>query len=66
MITASRASIRSTRLKKNFREYYILAFISNTIPSPDGKGMGGGENSSAKGESAEVDEMPALIKRGRF
>lgn len=40
-----------------------IAFISGIIPGLDGIGMGGSENSHAKGESANVDTMPMLIKR---
>ena len=40
-----------------------VAFVSNLVPSLDGIGMGGGENSHAKGESADLASMPMLIKR---
>jgi glutamate carboxypeptidase len=40
-----------------------IAFISGIIPGLDGIGMGGSENSHAKGEYASVDTMPMLIKR---
>jgi glutamate carboxypeptidase len=40
-----------------------VAYISGIIPGLDGIGMGGGENSHAKGESASLETMPMLIKR---
>jgi len=40
-----------------------VAFVSNMIPSLDGIGIGGGRNSHAKGESAQVDTMSMLTKR---
>ena len=40
-----------------------VAYISGIIPGLDGMGMGGGENSHAKGESADLESMPMLIKR---
>jgi glutamate carboxypeptidase len=40
-----------------------IAFISNIIPGLDGIGMGGSQNSHAKGESADIGLMPALTKR---
>ena len=40
-----------------------IAYISGIIPGLDGIGMGGGQNSHAKGESASLDTMPMLIKR---
>ena len=40
-----------------------VAFVSGLIPSLDGIGIGGGENSHAKGELAKVDTMPMLTKR---
>ncbi len=40
-----------------------VAFVSNLIPSLDGIGIGGGGNSHAKGEWAQVDTMPMLTKR---
>jgi glutamate carboxypeptidase len=40
-----------------------IAFISNTIPGLDGIGMGGSQNSHAKGESANISSMPMLTKR---
>ena len=40
-----------------------VAYISGIIPRLDGIGMGGGENSHAKGESASLETMPMLVKR---
>jgi len=40
-----------------------IAFISGIIPGLDGIGMGGGQNSHAKGESASLENMPMLTKR---
>jgi glutamate carboxypeptidase len=40
-----------------------IAYISGIIPGLDGIGIGGGENSHAKGESARIDTMPMLTKR---
>lgn len=40
-----------------------VAYISNIIPGLDGIGIGGGGNSHAKGEWAQVDTMPMLTKR---
>ena len=40
-----------------------VAFVSNLIPSLDGIGIGGGANSHAKGESAQIDTLPMLTKR---
>jgi len=40
-----------------------IAFISGIIPGLDGLGIGGGQNSHAKGEYASVDTMPMLTKR---
>lgn len=40
-----------------------IAYISGIIPGLDGIGMGGGQNSHAKGESASLDTMPTIIKR---
>ncbi len=40
-----------------------VAFVSGIIPGLDGLGIGGGENSHAKGESASVATMPMLTKR---
>ena len=40
-----------------------VAFVSNLIPSLDGIGIGGGGNSHAKGEFAQLDTMPMLTKR---
>lgn len=39
------------------------AFISGIIPALDGIGIGGGGNSHAKGEWAQIDTMPMLTKR---
>ena len=40
-----------------------IAYISGIIPGLDGIGIGGGQNSHAKGESASVETMPMLTKR---
>ena len=40
-----------------------IAFVSGIIPGLDGIGMGGGQNSHAKGESAGIETMPMLTKR---
>ena len=40
-----------------------IAYISGIIPGLDGIGMGGGNNSHAKAESARIDTMPMLTKR---
>ncbi len=40
-----------------------VAYISGIIPGLDGLGIGGGENSHAKGEAANVATMPMLTKR---
>jgi glutamate carboxypeptidase len=40
-----------------------IAFISGIVPGLDGLGMGGSQNSHAKGESASLQNFPALIKR---
>ena len=40
-----------------------VAFVSNLIPSLDGIGIGGGRNSHAKGETAQIDTLPMLTKR---
>ncbi len=40
-----------------------VAFVSGLIPALDGIGIGGGRNSHAKGEWAQVDTMPMLTKR---
>jgi glutamate carboxypeptidase len=40
-----------------------VAFVSNLIPSLDGIGIGGGRNSHAKGEYAQIDTLPMLTKR---
>jgi len=40
-----------------------IAFVSGIIPGLDGIGMGGGQNSHAKGESASIESMPILTKR---
>ena len=40
-----------------------IAFISGIIPGLDGLGIGGGQNSHAKGESASVENLAALTKR---
>jgi len=40
-----------------------IAYISGIIPGLDGMGIGGGQNSHAKGESASLDTMPMLTKR---
>lgn len=40
-----------------------IAYIANILPCLDGIGMGGGRNSHAKGEYAQIDTMPMLTKR---
>lgn len=40
-----------------------IAYISGIIPGLDGIGIGGGQNSHARGESAQIDTMPMLTKR---
>ncbi|MGQ0541780.1 MAG: M20/M25/M40 family metallo-hydrolase, partial [Blastocatellia bacterium] len=40
-----------------------IAYISGIIPGLDGIGIGGGQNSHAKGEWAQIDTMPMLTKR---
>lgn len=40
-----------------------VAFISGIIPGLDGLGIGGGQNSHAKGESASVETLSMLTKR---
>ena len=40
-----------------------IAYVSHLLPGLDGIGIGGGENSHAKGEAARVDTMPMLTKR---
>ena len=40
-----------------------VAFVSGLIPALDGIGIGGGGNSHAKGEWAQVDTLPMLTKR---
>ncbi|MEQ1921928.1 MAG: M20/M25/M40 family metallo-hydrolase [Pyrinomonadaceae bacterium] len=40
-----------------------VAFVSDLIPSLDGIGIGGGANSHAKDESAQIDTMTMLTKR---
>jgi glutamate carboxypeptidase len=40
-----------------------IAFISGIVPGLDGIGMGGGQNSHAQGESANIETMPTLTKR---
>lgn len=40
-----------------------VAFVSNIIPSLDGIGIGGGRNSHAKGETAQIGTLPMLTKR---
>lgn len=40
-----------------------VAYISNIIPGLDGIGMGGSENSHAKGESSNIKLLPTLTKR---
>lgn len=40
-----------------------VAYISGIIPGLDGIGIGGGNNSHAKGESASVENLPMLTKR---
>lgn len=40
-----------------------VAYVSDLLPSLDGIGIGGGGNSHAKGEWAQIDTMPMLTKR---
>ncbi len=40
-----------------------VAFVSGIIPSLDGIGIGGGRNSHAKGEIAQIDSLLMLTKR---
>lgn len=40
-----------------------IAFIAHLVPSLDGIGIGGGGNSHAKGEYADLASMPMLTKR---
>lgn len=40
-----------------------IAFIAHLVPSLDGIGIGGGGNSHAKGEYADLSSMPMLTKR---
>lgn len=40
-----------------------IAYVSDIIPGLDGIGIGGGQNSHAKGESASVDTLTMLTKR---
>lgn len=40
-----------------------IAYISGIIPGLDGIGIGGGQNSHAKGESADIESLPMLTKR---
>lgn len=40
-----------------------VAFVADLLPALDGIGIGGGDNSHAKGESAQIDTMPMLAKR---
>lgn len=40
-----------------------VAFVSGIIPSLDGIGIGGGRNSHAKGETAQIASLPMLTKR---
>lgn len=40
-----------------------IAFIAHLVPSLDGIGIGGGGNSHAKGEFADLSSMPMLTKR---
>jgi glutamate carboxypeptidase len=40
-----------------------IAYVSHIIPGLDGIGIGGGQNSHAKGESASIDTIPMLTKR---
>jgi glutamate carboxypeptidase len=40
-----------------------IAYISGIIPGLDGIGIGGGQNSHAKGESASVETLSTLTKR---
>jgi glutamate carboxypeptidase len=40
-----------------------IAYVSHLVPGLDGIGIGGGENSHAKGEAARVDTLPMITKR---
>ncbi len=40
-----------------------IAYISGIIPGLDGIGIGGGQNSHAKGESASIENLTVLTKR---
>jgi len=40
-----------------------IAYVSDIIPGLDGIGIGGGQNSHAKGESASVETLSMLTKR---
>lgn len=40
-----------------------IAYVSDIIPGLDGIGIGGGQNSHAKGESASVETLSTLTKR---
>jgi len=40
-----------------------VAFVAHLLPALDGIGIGGGQNSHARGESADLSSMPKLTKR---
>lgn len=40
-----------------------VAYVADLVPALDGIGMGGGRNSHAKGESADLGSLPMLTKR---
>lgn len=40
-----------------------IAFVSDIVSGLDGIGIGGSRNAHAKGESAQIDTLPALTKR---
>ena len=40
-----------------------VAFVADLLPALDGIGIGGGQNSHARGESADLSTMPKLTKR---
>lgn len=40
-----------------------IAFVADLLPGLDGIGIGGGQNSHAKGESADIASLPRLTKR---
>ena len=40
-----------------------VAYVADLVPALDGIGMGGGRNSHAKDESADLESLPMLTKR---